>query len=96
MLAFCARSRPFADLRSEITRTIWTLGSLGVLLASMRAWRLVPEPEMRTVIRVGGIVEEDVIVAEGVVLLYSLEWSYVCCSFLSKKDLHVNMDSPHQ
>lgn len=96
MLAFWARSRPFADLRSEITRTIWTLGSLGVLLASMRAWRLVPEPEMRTVIRVGGTSEVEVIVAEGAMVLNSLEWSYVCRSFLSKKDLHVNMDSPHQ
>lgn len=30
-----------------------------LVVASMRAWRLVPEPEMRTVSLVGGWEEED-------------------------------------
>ena len=38
-----------AALRFEITRTIWVSGSSWLLIAAMRASKLVPEPEMRTV-----------------------------------------------
>ena len=37
-------------LRSDITRTIFALGRAEVLLLSIRAWRFVPEPEIKTVI----------------------------------------------
>lgn len=49
MPAVVALCRPYAEARSEITRVKVTLGRVGgvLVLAFMRAWRLLPEPEMR-------------------------------------------------
>lgn len=52
-----ARVRPYAFEREEMTAVMAALGRRGVPAASRRAWRFVPEPEMRTVMRrVRGIV----------------------------------------
>lgn len=51
-----ARSRPYAVLRLERTRTICVFGSfesVGLAISSMTAWRLLPLPDMRTVRRIG-------------------------------------------
>lgn len=51
-----------------------------MLLASMRAWRLVPEPEMRTVMRTGATSEGEeevitvVVVVVVVVTMVSMGW----------------------
>lgn len=66
-----ARSRPYAVLRLERTRTIWVLGSLesvGLAISSITAWRLLPLPDMRTVRRIG------------VSILYVLFFC-LCCRF---------------
>ena len=53
MPAFSARFRPKAPLRLEITRTMEEFGRRLEEHASMRAWRLVPLPEIRTIRREG-------------------------------------------
>lgn len=67
--ALVARSRPYAVLRLERTRTIWVLDSLeseDLAISSITAWRLLPLPDMRTVRRIG------------VSILYD---SCLCCRF---------------
>lgn len=65
-----------------------------MLLASMRAWRLVPEPEMRTVMRTGARSEgeEEVITVVVVVVMvvvtmvsmgYGAGWQYLQYRYLS-------------
>lgn len=52
-----ARVRPYAFEREEMTAVTAAEGSRGVPAASSSAWRFVPDPEMRTVMRRGrGIV----------------------------------------
>lgn len=57
MLALLARVRPKADLRFDITRTMLVEVGIGPVVlefvASISACRFVPEPEIRTVMRVG-------------------------------------------
>lgn len=52
MPACFARLRPLAFDLLDMTRIIWRFGSV-VAVASMRAWRFDPSPEIRTVALVG-------------------------------------------